>query len=115
MAFDADAFRAARRPWTLTIGGTTYTAVPISTQVILDFKAAVEGANASEAQATAAVRALLRRMFPPRVHYRWRGDPVAHLMAQDAATVRAALEDFFVHLAGQSRPAPATTGTASSS
>lgn len=112
MAFDADAFRAARRPWTLRIGGQTYTARPISVQAILAFKSAADAAGTDEAAAAVATRALLRQMFPYRLHYRWRGDPVDQLLS-DPAIVHGALTDFFEYLAG-TMGAPVTTGIASS-
>lgn len=106
MGFNADAFLAAHRPWTLTIGGRTYTARAVSVAEVLAFKAATEGADATSGER--AVRRLLRRMFPYRLHYRWRGDPVALLIASGPAAVREALADFFGHLAGTT-PSPTTT------
>lgn len=108
MGFNADAFLAARRPWTLTVGGRAWPARPVSVQQILDFQAAVQAAGKDERQAQAAANALIRAMFPRR----WFGfDPGRWLMRQDAATVAAVLTDFFGHLASQMTAAPAVPTT----
>lgn len=112
MGFDADAYRRARVPWTLTLDGTTYTATWVSVEVMRRFHESREAVKDSEEGLRAAVRALLREAFPRRVHYRWRGDPVDKLLALETPVLVAALTDFFAWWGARSQ-LPGTNGTGS--
>lgn len=118
MGFDVDAYLAARTPWTLTLGGTTYTAAWISVDVVRRFEAERTAAGEDVARQLAAVRRLLRALFPWRPHYVWRGDPVTQLLALDAPALGAVLTDFFqswlrVLAPGTPPQSPPTSGIAS--
>ncbi|MEA3245259.1 MAG: hypothetical protein U9Q74_03785 [Gemmatimonadota bacterium] len=115
MAFDLDAFRDAHRPWRYTAGGRTHIARPVSTPAVLAFHAEFNAA-ADEAGRLRALRRVLRLAFPRRISYRWRGDPVAHILGLEPAARKAAITDFFASLEGKSGPSapPTTPGTPSS-
>ena len=85
----------------MTVGGVTYPARPISVAAILDFQAAVQAAGQDEAKAQAAVRGLVRQMYPWKLAYAigW-FDPARWLTRQEPGVIQAALTDFFGHLAG---------------
>lgn len=104
MGFDADAFRRALVPWTLTLDGVTYTETPVSLDAVRRFKLAIESPDAG-AQ-THAVERLMAAAFPWRPHYVWRGHPVRKFMALDSPTQAAALADFFALLAARWAPPP---------
>jgi hypothetical protein len=108
MAFDADAFRAAREPWRLTIDGATFLARPVSVEQVRAFQDAVAAGHEER-----AVGSLMRGLFPWRLHYTWRvdRDPVKRFRALDRETQVAALTDFFGYLAGRNGSAPATVTT----
>jgi hypothetical protein len=108
MGFNADAFLAAREPWTLTIGGRTYAARPVSVAQVLQFQKDVDGAGGDPARVTAAMTALLRAMFPPRWAYVVGRDPVRAILALDTGAQSEVLRDFFEYLA---RTMNRTTGT----
>lgn len=113
MSFNADAYLAARRPWTLTLGGRTYTGAPVSVGQVLVFQQAVQQAGDDAVAVQAAVRVLLRALFPPRLSYVWL-DPVRQVLALDSAAQAAVLADFFGYLARLNTPSvPATPGTTS--
>lgn len=108
MGFDADAFLAAREPWTLTLGGRAYTARPLSVPQVLAFQQAMETAGADEAKQATAVAVLLRQMFPPRWAYVWR-DPVRLIQALPSDVQAEVLKDFFEYLARTLSQSPKTT------
>jgi len=116
MSFNADSYRQAVRPWVLTVGGKAWEARPVSAPAVLAFHAALRAATTPPAQER-ALRALLRRAFPWRFSYRWRGDPVDALVGLSPAERAEALTDFFGYLEGKARrplpPVPTTpSGTA---
>lgn len=116
MSFDADAFAAALRPWTFTAHGRAHAARPVSAPAVLAFHAEFNAA-ADEAARARALRRVLRLAFPWRLSYRWRGDPVEHLLALPPAARNAALTSFFLFLSHGPAPegsVPATPGTPSS-
>jgi len=111
VAFDADAFVAAREAWTLTIGGRTFTARPVSVAQVLTFQRAMTAAGTDQAALVRAVTVLLRAAFPARWSYLWSPDPVRLALALDTAAQAAVLTDFFGYLArtlstGTPRPTP---------
>lgn len=115
MSWSYDSWRAARRPWELVIHGRSWTARPVSAEAVLAYQAEIIGA--SRERAWQATLALLRKAFPWRPSYIWRGDPVKHFAqvireAPDAAAQ--ALQDFFPLLRGAESPSGSpTNGTAS--
>lgn len=101
MAFSADLFRAAHRPWQLTTGGRTFVARHVSAPAVVAFHTRFAEAR-SETGRMRALRRLLRLAFPWRFSYLVRGDPVRILARMEPAAQRAALADFFVALEGKS-------------
>jgi hypothetical protein len=116
MAFDADAYRAAREPWTCRIGGRLHTAQPVSQEALLRFQGGMERAARTQDATLAArvTRALWRTAFPWRPSMLWRGDPVPQLLALEPPAHEAALLDFFAWL-GARPPAPPARTTSGSS
>lgn len=108
-AFDADAYRKAREPFTFTCSGRTWVARPVSAEVV----AACEPdlARGDAATQRRATERLLRAAFPWRLSYWWRGDPVARILHLDVSARNAALTAFFRFLGGRAAPPPATHGT----
>jgi hypothetical protein len=98
VAFDADAFVAAREAWSLTIGGRTYPARPVSVQQVLTFQQAIAAAGTDARAYVRAVTVLLRAAFPARWAYLWSPDPVRLVLALDTAAQQAVLTDFFGYL-----------------
>lgn len=109
MAFDADAFLAARSGWEVTLGGRTYRSAYVSIEQVMDFEKAINGTPAETEEGgqpggsgpsprarRAALRQLLRRMFPFRLEYIWLGDPVRRILGLDQHTRGKILADFFV-------------------
>lgn len=109
-AFDADAYRQAREPFELTLGGRTYRARPVSAELVVRLNGELA---ADERRARKAIERLLRAAFPWRASYLWFGDPVRQFLALDVATRNAGLRDFFRFLGdvGTLPPPPATHGT----
>lgn len=111
MAFNADAFREAHRPWAFTLQGRTYSARHVSAPQVQAYERRAAAAK-TEAQHRRALRILLRRAFPWRVSYLLRGDPVDLVIRLEPAARREALTDFFACLAGKSPdPRQKTDGT----
>ena len=126
MAFDVDAFRAAHRPWSFTVGGRTFGAKHVSALKVAEYERRAADASAlyrtnpargSRAQ-LAALRWLLRFAFPWRIDYLLRGNPVAIILSLEPAARAEALRDFFASLQGKTTPTttplPSTSGTPSS-
>jgi len=133
MGFNADDFRAALRPWHFTVGGETWEARPVSAPAVLAFHARFqeiaekEGAALVQAGADMeaikrvrrqaerfrheAIETLLRRAFPRRFSFQWRGDPVKKLLALDPPVRNATLADFFGWAAERAGIAPPPTPT----
>ncbi len=115
MAFDVDAFRAAHRPWSLTIQGRTFGARHVSAMQVQEYERRFSTAATESARLT-AVTWLLRRAFPWRVSYLVRGDPVTLVLGLEPAARAEALMDFFACLrTGTSprNPQRPTSGTSS--
>lgn len=107
--FSADEERAALEPWSITIDGRTHVARVVSRPQALAFWGVVERAKRGEVtpvEEEQALATLLRIAFPWRVSYRWRGDPVAQILALDPRIRTRALESFFASLTAElpSRP-----------
>lgn len=112
MGFNADAFLAAREPWTLTIGGRTYAARPVSIGQVLDFQKMATAAAADPAAQQAAITRLLRLMFPAHWSYLLPGrDPVQRITALDPQAQSEVLRDFFEYLARTLHRTAGTTRT----
>lgn len=92
--FDADAWEEAQQPWVFSSGGQSWPARPIGSQEVT--RAATQLAAADPLEALRITRRLLRLAFPWRFSMRWRGDPVALIMALPAAALKELLESFFV-------------------
>jgi hypothetical protein len=101
MAFNLDAFREAHRPWSLTVGARTWTARHVSAREVQAYEHKLAAATDQESKAVAAVRWILRRAFPWRFSYLFRGDPVRICLALEPAARREALTDFFACLLGR--------------
>lgn len=113
MSFSYSSWQAARRPWELEINGRTWVARPVSAETVLAYQGELLGA--SQSASWKATLKLLRKAFPWRPSFYWRGDPVkafAQIIrdAPDAAAV--ALQDFFPLLRGAPSAHP-TSGTPS--
>jgi hypothetical protein len=115
-SFNLDAFRAAHRPWSFQVGGFTFEARHVSARQVLRYEDRVRAAGKDERKLLSAVTWLLRRAFPFRPSYFWRGDPVGAILRLEPAARRAALADFFSRLRGETRETPRqeTDGTPSS-
>lgn len=117
--FDLDDYRKAHAPWCFTHQGRAFVARPVSADQAEAFLSADLAVSALGAGATArrtAARArqrLLRQMFPWRLSYLWRGDPVPTILALEPPAQRELLLDFFEFLGVIKRAssAPATDGT----
>lgn len=116
MAYDVDAFRAAHRPWSFTVGGRTYQARHVSAPQVFRYQDLIAAAGEDRRRHDAALRWLLRRAFPWRFSYLLYGDPVRIISALETAARQEALSDFFVALRGGPIPnqnGRATRGTIS--
>lgn len=117
MPFDVDAFRAAHRPWMLTIDGRAFTARHVSAPQVLEYQDRLRTAGDNATAVERALRWLLRRAFPWRPSYLVRGDPARLLLHLEPAARAAAFADFFEALRGGPTPTtqtgtrPATRGT----
>lgn len=98
MGFNADAFAAEHLPWTLTLGGETFTAVDPSADEVIRFRAAMIAAGDDLEAQRVVLRRFVRRRFPWKVAYLWRGDPVGRFLALPLAGQEAALMALFHHL-----------------
>jgi hypothetical protein len=98
MSFNLDAYRTINVGWSLTVGGRTYRARPVSAEQVIAYLGEMEGASPRRAQR--ALRHLLRHAFPRRVSFWWRGDPVDVVMRARPHEQHAMVQDFFVSLAG---------------
>lgn len=108
--FDADAYRAAREPYTVIVHGRTHTALPVSAELVI----AVSPQLASTDTATyrSGLKRLLRAAFPWRLAMWWQGDPVYHILYLDGPTRGALINGFFRFLGGGRRaPSLAMPGT----
>lgn len=112
-AVNLDELRAAATPWQFVAGGRTYEARPISVEQVIVYEGAIVGA--SPAVVLRARRTLLRRAFPWRPSFVWRGDPVDMICGAPPALHQALMADFFVSLRSSSPPAAAPTPTPPSS
>lgn len=125
MAFDVTQYRAAHRPFALTVGEgrsrRIFTARHVSAPQVFRFQemhaAAVAAGNRRRQEA--AIRWVLRVAFPWRFSYLYRGDPVRLLLAFEPGARREALADFFGVLRGPEAATAqsngrATNGTTSS-
>jgi hypothetical protein len=117
MGFNADAFAAAHRPWTLTLRGEEFTAVDPSADEVVRFRAEMVAAGDDMQAQRAVVRRFIRARFPWRIRYLWRGDPVGRFLALPAAAQEAALMSLFLRLGAMqtSRPQPKGRGNGSES
>ena len=112
MGFNADAYRAAHPPWSITLDGRTYVAAWASVEDVKRFYADKQEAKTDAAVIHALYR-LLRVLFPARFVYLVRGDPVRKILALPPPDMHAVVADFFawwVRTVGASL----TTGTSSS-
>lgn len=107
--FDADAYRAAREPFTVIVHGRTYVARPVSAELVIDTQPAL--ASGDRKASSAALKRLLRAAFPWKLRMWWQGDPVFHILYLDPATRNALVTRFFFFLGGADEPPPATPGT----
>lgn len=109
--FDADAYRAAREPFTVTVDGRRCVARPVSAELVIQLQPQLASSSAHEANE--ALRRLLRAAFPARIAHLWVGDPVRHIMRLDPVSRRQLVTDFFRYLGGSNPLPPATNGTPS--
>lgn len=107
--FDADAYRAAREPFTLAVAGRTYAARPVSAELVVRLERDLGASDGRVARR--ALRRLLRAAFPWRVAWLWLGDPVDRALQLDLDARRELLTRFFRFLGGRSAVPPATPGT----
>ena len=98
MSFNLDAYREACSGWSLTTGGRTYAARPVSAEQVIAYQGELEGASPKRAQK--ALYHLLRHAFPRRLSFWWRGDPVNFVMRSRPHEQQAMVRDFFASLAG---------------
>lgn len=112
MAFDTRTFREAHRPWSFTAAdGRTFTGRPVSTPQCQRYDQLCVEAGLDEKKRRHALWWILRRAFPWRFSYLIRGDPVRIILDQlEPAARRAALDDFFACLRGES-PIPSQRST----
>lgn len=100
--FDAEAWRAAREPWTYSDQGRTWTARPVSAEAVLAAQLELQAASAHRARRI--MRRLFRLAFPYRLSMRWRGDPVALIEALPLPGWEAVLRSFFEYATGRPMP-----------
>lgn len=115
MAFDLASYRAAQQPWVTTLDGHQFVARHVSAaHVQRHYRAA---ATKDPAVMARSLRWLLRKAFPWRPSYIWRGDPVRLLLERLSPRDRLeALTDFFGSLApGRGMPTPGQTTRGNSS
>ncbi len=98
MGFNADAFAAEHLPWTLTLRGETFTAVDPSADEVIRFRAAMIAAGEDLLEQRAVLRRFIRKRFPWRLAYLWRGDPVGRFLALPLPGQEAALMSLFHQL-----------------
>jgi hypothetical protein len=109
MAFDVDAFRAAHRPWSFTVGGRTFLARHVSAPQCQRFERERAAAGADQRKHRTAFWRILRAAFPWRPSYLTRGDPVRIILDELEPPARAeTLTDFFECLRGESAIGPQT-------
>lgn len=112
--FDVDAWAAAQEPWTMTMGGDTFVARPVSAAAVIRAQMEMQGAG------TAAVRRIVRRVFReafPRTTMMWLGkrpDPVVLIEQLPLAGWEAIVASFFGYATGKSSrttpvPSPLTS------
>jgi hypothetical protein len=107
---NADDVVAGLPDWSVTIGGRTWIAKPLSWpayQRAMQAAATMEdGAEGAPALFEAALRAALRAAFPPRWWYVLRpsADPVDAILRLPAAARLAVVQDFFQFLAVLGQP-----------
>lgn len=109
MAFNADDFLAAHRPWSFTIGGRTFGARHVSAPSVQRFEQLRAAAKDNVRRQQFALWWLLRRAFPWRLSYLIRGDPVKIMLRLPPAAQAEALRDFFACLRGETTASPALT------
>lgn len=112
MAFDSTQWTEAHQPWTVTVGGRTFTARHVSAPQAMAYQRRLADAQAlpkspDESDAQHAMRItkacliaqhwILRVAFPWRISY-LRGDPVALILKLPPGAKHEALADFFVCL-----------------
>jgi hypothetical protein len=95
MAFDVDAYRAARPPWAFTLDGVQYTSRRITSAHLRRYHQLLSGPGNDEQRLATALAWLLRCAVPWRPSFLWRGDPARKLLRLNAAARDAALLDFF--------------------
>lgn len=101
MAFDLTAYRAAQQPWVFTFDGYTHVARHVSASHMQRHHRAI--ASGDPAVMARSLRWLLRKAFPWRPSYIWRGDPVRLILDRLPARARRdTLLDFFGSLASVS-------------
>lgn len=113
MSFDADAWLAAHRPWSVTLGGREYVSRPVSILEVVAFQTDVQAASGQFRRQMGLVRGFLRKAFPWRWRYLWHGDPVARILALDDEARGAVLADFFESVLARLRRMSPTNGTRS--
>lgn len=96
--YDADAWRDAHQPWTLRIGGRTYTAHLVSAEQVRTYLEHIE--DADPLRQRLALARLFRAAFPFRLRYLIQGDPVRRLLALPEGAQAEALQAFFAHRVG---------------
>lgn len=107
--FNADAYRAAREPFTLVVNGRTHVARPVSAELVIRLQPDLASSNARAFGP--ALRALLREAFPYHISMWWLGDPVRHVLNLDPATRNALVTSFFRYLGGVREMSPEMAGT----
>ena len=104
MSFNADEFAKAHAPWTLTLRGETFTAVDPSADEVIRFRAEMVAAGDDLPAQRGVLRRFIRRRFPWKASYLWRGDPVGRFLGLPLAAQEAALMTLF-RLLEMRRPA----------
>ncbi len=112
MAYNADQFREANRPWEFHFRGRTFLARHVSTPQCQRYDELIASAGPDVRAQVRAIRWVLRIAFPWRFSYLLRGDPV-HLILHDLepANRAQALKDFFACLRGTNPTLPQSLKT----
>lgn len=110
VGFSADAWRAAREPWTYTERGRTWVARPVSAEAVAGAFDRLSKQRGDLAAERREVGRLLRLAFPWRPSRMWRGDPVRRILALEPGLYQAVIKSFFASLAPTvGEPTPPTT------
>lgn len=114
MVFDADAYSAAIEAPSVQLNNKTYTGRILSMEQFIPFSTRFDrliAGQLSPLEESTLYREYLRMLFPKKLYYKWRGDPVDLLMKSPALT--STMIHFFVcqlHALNPSLKLPETNG-----